>query len=771
MASVPGIQTGSDRELLHRFARDNDQAAFEALVERHGAMVLNTCQRVLHCRSDAEDAFQATFMALARQAGRRGWQESAAGWLCRVAHRLALNLRLSELRRQRRQARLRPRPAADPLVEISAREFVAALDQELAALPDRYRSPLVLCCLEGASGDEAARQLGCSLRTIKRRLERGRKLLRSRLARRGLVVSAPAISAALLTQAAPAAVPFRLTAAVCQRAAVFAGTGLSGPLGLVSQAAILAEQMLESMTMTRLKLTPLVVFTLGAGLVLPGLLIWQKVLAGAAAGVPAASRTDLQPMHPVIDDPDKPLAGKPTPKTEMPRLDPAAVACRAWAIMDLIEQHHVKPCSRQEMLQGGVMAFIAQRKLTAPKDLERQLAGITTAEELAGLLERLFKQATQKRPAGDGQGRSEQWESILLEGMLAKVPGHPNLIPADFLKIAEQVSGNRYVGTGIQIRMNPKAKVPEILNPFRGGPARRAGVRPGDLLVEVDGKNTKDVNLQTVVRWLRGEQGAPITIVVRQPGASETRTLTMTRGVVPFDNVLGYRRMSEEKWEYRIDPGVPIAYARIASINASTLHELRALEKRLEAEDDRALILDLRFANSEAGLQYAALVADGLLDGGVMWRWHDRQGQTREFRADRDCLFRNWPLAVLVNGETRDRTAGAVAAALQDHGRAVLVGEQTNVDGLVGTLFALPDQSGGIALATGQLERASGRGWPVKPDYHVPTTPAEREAIVAWSRLQELPEPPAGASTKPPRDQQLARAVELLQAASRKPVQ
>jgi carboxyl-terminal processing protease len=211
-----------------------------------------------------------------------------------------------------------------------------------------------------------------------------------------------------------------------------------------------------------------------------------------------------------------------------------------------------------------------------------------------------------------------------------------------------------------------------------------------------------------------------------------------------------------------VDPEAGIAYARIDAINSSTLHQLRTLEKRLEAEHCRALVLDLRFCFGDAGLHYAALVADGLLDSGLLWRWQDRQGQTREWRADPDCLFRNWPLAVLVNGETRDRSAGAVAAALQDNSRAVLVGEPAAVDGFVSTLFPLPDGSG-LALPTGRLQRASGRGWPVKPDYEVAMTPAQREALAAWFGAQELPEPPAGA--KQPSDPQLARALELLRAA------
>jgi C-terminal peptidase prc len=757
---------GTDRELLERFTRQGDETSFEDLIRRHGPMVLSVCRRVLCCRQDAEDVFQATFLVLVRQARRVCWQESVAGWLCRVAYHLALNLRTSELRRHRREERVRPRPVDDPLAAISGREFLTVLDEELAALPNRYRAPLVLCCLEGASSEDAARQLGCSMSTIKRRLGRGRGLLQARLARRGVVVSLAAVSAALLAEGAPAAVPGPLCAATCYNALLFAAAKLATGVGVGARAATLAERMLESMTMTKLKLTGLVVL-LTVALTGPGLLVRQTVLAVAPAGIPAVSLNDLQLQQPPDPTPDRAPVSKPLHavdgQREAARFDATAVARRAWSILDLVQQHHFKPCSRQEMLQSGMTAFLAQLKIPAAKDLNQRLANLASAPDLAVLLQQFSTRAAGKLSNKELQAGPAQWEKALLVGMLAPIPGRSNLLPAELLKITEQVSGNRYVGTGIQIRIHPKEMLPEIINPFRTGPARRAGVRPGDLLVEVDGKSTRGVDLQTVVRWLRGEEGTRVTFAVRQPGSSERRAMIITRGVVPFDNVLGYRQIAEGRWDHRVDPAAAIAYARISAINSSTLHELRTLEKRLEAEHDRALVLDLRFCTSDAGIHYGALVADGLLDGGLLWRWQDKQGQTKELRGDPDCLFRNWPLAVLINGETRDRSAGAVAAALQDNGRAVIVGEPAGADGFVSTVFPLPDGSGGITLPTGQLQRASGRGWPVKPDHEVPMTPAQREALAVWFRSQELPEPPAGA--KAPNDSQLARAVEVLRAA------
>src|SRR5262249_55395709 len=157
--------------------------------QRHGAMVCNVCLRILHDWHDAEDAFQATFLTLAHMAASPFWQPSVAGWLHLVAHRLAL-----KARRGPTSLPLQPMddvaaPSTDPLETVSGRELCALLDNELHGLPERYRSPLGLCCLEGATRDEAARALGWSCGTLKRRLERGRALLRQRLLRRGLQLS------------------------------------------------------------------------------------------------------------------------------------------------------------------------------------------------------------------------------------------------------------------------------------------------------------------------------------------------------------------------------------------------------------------------------------------------------------------------------------------------------------------------------------------------------------------------------------------------------
>jgi RNA polymerase sigma factor (sigma-70 family) len=204
--AAPPDDAVSDRELLHRFAQRRDEDAFAMLLRRHGAMVLRTCRRQLLTDADAEDAFQTTFLTLARKAGTVRWHDSAAGWLHSVACNAARKARDAEVRRSRHERAVPVQASVDPLTEMSARELLTALDEELSRLPAKYREPLMLCYLEGMTRDEAAQRLGCPLGTLKGRLERGKELLRTALERRGLSLSA-ALAAALVGRETAAAVP------------------------------------------------------------------------------------------------------------------------------------------------------------------------------------------------------------------------------------------------------------------------------------------------------------------------------------------------------------------------------------------------------------------------------------------------------------------------------------------------------------------------------------------------------------------------------------
>ncbi|WP_406696936.1 sigma-70 family RNA polymerase sigma factor [Singulisphaera sp. Ch08] len=245
--SVAGM---SEIQLLERFVRQHDDAAFEALVARHGPMVMGVCRQWLRDPSDVEDAFQATFLVLVRKAGSLRDRALLGNWLYGVAYRVALRARAEAARRRSRE-KGGVDDRADPQ-EPGSQERHPWLHEEVNRLPEKYRAPIVLCYLEGRTHEEAAEQLCWPVGTVKGRLSRARDLLRTRLSRRGLAPSAGLLTAAL-SRDASAAVPVTLIESTGQAASSLAvANGVAA--GLVSgQVAALMEGVCRTMFLSKLK--------------------------------------------------------------------------------------------------------------------------------------------------------------------------------------------------------------------------------------------------------------------------------------------------------------------------------------------------------------------------------------------------------------------------------------------------------------------------------------------------------------------------------------
>ncbi len=281
----------TDCDLLRRFAGEQDRQAFEALVRRHGPLVLGVCRRVLRQEQDAEDAFQATFLVLARKAASLCNTGAVVSWLYGVAQRTARAAKRAAGRRHVHEARARSAPPPDPAWEAAWREVQKVLDDEIGRLPDRLRAPFLLCHLEGQGRAEAARQLGLREGTVWSRLAQARKLLRGRLARRGITLSAVLGAAGITGCAGAVALPAGLMSSTARAAAAL----VQESAGDVSATVVaLAEKAMRAMALARLKLVlalAAVLFAVGAAVMaLPGPAPGPAAKAGPQPGPAAEGR-------------------------------------------------------------------------------------------------------------------------------------------------------------------------------------------------------------------------------------------------------------------------------------------------------------------------------------------------------------------------------------------------------------------------------------------------------------------------------------------------
>jgi RNA polymerase sigma factor (sigma-70 family) len=294
-------EADDDRVLLQRFAQSHDPDAFAALMHRHGPMVLGLARRCTRDSHTAEDVFQAVFLVLARKVHSIHRPESLPCWLHAITFRLARQARQARARRQEQEALARTTSPRTPLDDLSAREWLTILDEELNALPESVRAPLILCCLEGLSLEEAARRLSCSTGAVKGKLERGRRRLRLRLAKRGLMLPA-VLGGSLLISESAHALPPALVETTLNAAQMGAGA-TPAALGLV-------REVMRGMFVNRMKVVAALVVLVSATGGLGAVALWRgeredsiaKLTAKREAEAPAVTREGESPTDSVNTD-------------------------------------------------------------------------------------------------------------------------------------------------------------------------------------------------------------------------------------------------------------------------------------------------------------------------------------------------------------------------------------------------------------------------------------------------------------------------------------
>ncbi len=317
-----------------------------------------------------------------------------------------------------------------------------------------------------------------------------------------------------------------------------------------------------------------------------------------------------------------------------------------------------------------------------------------------------------------------------IQGALKSLDEHSGYINAHDYKQFRRSNEGQFGGVGIQIRPDPESGRLMVISPIPDTPAYKAGVKPGDIIDAINGASTKEMKVEKAVDLIQGPPGTDVTLTLRRRYSGQVREVKLTRGKIQVETVLGDLRDPQTKhWSFLKDSEHRIGYIRLEQFNTKSTEELKAALARLEQQSVRALVLDLR-GNPGGLLDKAEEVADLFLSGGRIVTIEGRHRPPKHKEADDDQLFcEKIPLAVLINSSSASASE-IVAAALQDHGRAIVVGERSFGKGSVQNLITLENESSAVKLTTAKYVRPSGKDldrhrlkkedeWGVKPDIEI----------------------------------------------------
>jgi carboxyl-terminal processing protease len=372
--------------------------------------------------------------------------------------------------------------------------------------------------------------------------------------------------------------------------------------------------------------------------------------------------------------------------------------------------------------------------------------------------------------------RRELLESAI-EGVLSQLDDYSDYYaPDDWVTFRQSVDAE-YGGIGIQVAPDPDTGLLRVVSPILGSPAYRAGIAAGDLIRRIDGRDIQDMRLEKAVGLMKGKIGTLLKLTVIHSPDGEEEEIAVQRDVVQLETVIGYRRRPDHTWDYFCDHQQKIGYIQLTAFGPRTAEQLRGVLKLLTEAELEALVLDLRF-NPGGLLSSAVEVADLFLAQGLIVKTQGRNVQHQEWHAEMDGTFGGFPMAALVNRYSASASE-IVAASLQDHHRAIVVGERTWGKGNVQNVIELQGGRSGLKLTTASYYRPSGENihrfkgdddqdeWGVRPSegMEVELSPRQIRELQQWRGLQMIV-PSADASKSeqesPPEDPQLKRAIDAL---------
>ncbi|MGB2998329.1 MAG: S41 family peptidase [Phycisphaerae bacterium] len=387
------------------------------------------------------------------------------------------------------------------------------------------------------------------------------------------------------------------------------------------------------------------------------------------------------------------------------------------------------------LVAGGLLAWVFDAAA------EQEVGGEELIEQYDRFIE--IVRIVQKQYVRDVDPKKMFKDAI--NGMLGGLDPFSTYVPEDEIDEFNKMTHGKFGGIGIQIGM--RRGMLTVISPLEDTPAYRAGILAGDVILAIEGKSTDGITLNDAVKVLTGKPGTKVTITVRHL-TGETEDITITRAMIEVRTVKGFRRGEDEQWVWMLEADKKIGYIRVSGFVDNTVEELRgALEVLLE-DGLKALVLDLRF-NPGGQLPAALEMSDLFLDEGVIVQTRGRITPHWEATATKEGTLPYFPMVVLVN-QFSASASEIVAGALQDHSRAIILGERTFGKGSVQNVIPLEGERAALKLTTSKYYTPSGRNiqhdeemtdedeWGVMPDIVVPVDAKEYVRVVRARQEAEI---------------------------------
>lgn len=344
----------------------------------------------------------------------------------------------------------------------------------------------------------------------------------------------------------------------------------------------------------------------------------------------------------------------------------------------------------------------------------------------------------------------------MLNGGLERLDPHSAYInPQELQQFNKQTEG-RFGGVGIQISTDRnQTGRPLVISPMPGTPAYEAGVLAGDLIMKIDGKSTENMRLNETIDLIQGDPGDKVTLTVRHE-TGKIEDIDIVRAIIEVKSVLGDQRKKENpaEWDFMLLDKEKIGYLRLVQFNQTATEEITAAIKELKAQGMKGLVIDLR--SNPGGLLRAAInITDLFIDEGAIVSTKGRNHREESYRADSKSTIlgpdSGVPIAVLINRYSASASE-IFSAALQDHGRAIVVGERSYGKGSVQNVILLEENSSALKLTTASYWRPSGKNihrfpeskesdeWGVHPSkgYELKLSDEERLKYILWRNARDI---------------------------------